>query len=605
MPKPLITKPEAVKAALSEFDQLGETAFLDKYGFGKSRHVIEWNGKRYPGKAILAAAHGVQFPQDAPLELEDLKGASARYRKTFEQLGFTVIDTLSEILAEQLDGPKVWLEKSYVDRPDRQEGSDRLGYALWSPQFDSGGGDSYRAMRDLSPGDWVLHLTDGKAIVGRSQVAASATDFPDPPPGTPWSSQACQRVQLKNYEELQPSLPTKAFLRTEPYSAELLVLKDLELQNVFYTRTLELVQGGYLTQVPDVLLGVLTRAYEAIGGSELVPHRGSDVLPKIPTSPMSSSGLEGLCSRTNLTEPQVEDILGTLRSKQQIILYGSPGTGKTFVADAIARHLTGNPINPEEGLYNSQYELVQFHQSYGYEDFIQGIRPTTTSGAGIGYHVQDGILMRLAARATEDPTGTYVLVIDEINRGNLSRIFGELLLLLEYRSKHVHLPYGEPGSTFALPPNLYFIGTMNTADRSLAQVDYALRRRFRFVRLRAIEDGRAPVLERFLAKQDEITPKERHEILRLFVSLNQGVIKTLGEDFEIGHSYFMEAAHSLGTVQGQERLWRTAINPLLDEYFYARKDRKQLLGDLQPTQLRKEPLPQADAVSQADATPSE
>lgn len=187
------------------------------------------------------------------------------------------------------------------------------------------------------------------------------------------------------------------------------------------------------------------------------------------------------------------------------------------------------------------------------------------------------------------------MLVDEINRGNLSRIFGELLLLLEYRGgdKEVRLPYADPDEPrFTLPENLYFIGTMNTADRSLAQIDYALRRRFFFYRLAPVEAGQAPVLTAWLRAQEPgISEPQVAEVLRLFVALNQAVTRELGEDFQIGHSYFMNR-HVL-TPQGRERIWRTSIEPLLDEYFQNRKNRAQLIETFRPAALLVSP-PEAD-----------
>jgi 5-methylcytosine-specific restriction protein B len=180
-----------------------------------------------------------------------------------------------------------------------------------------------------------------------------------------------------------------------------------------------------------------------------------------------------------------------------------------------------------------------------------------------------------------------VMLIDEINRGNLSRIFGELLLLLEYRGeeKAVRLPYEDPEKPrFTLPDNLYFIGTMNTADRSLAQVDYALRRRFFFYRLRPVANGKAPVLESWLRRQEPpLDPQTIDLVLRLFVALNEAIDRELGEDFQIGHSYFMTS--TVAKEEGRDRIWRMAITPLLEEYFQNRKNRAQLIDSLRPEVL--------------------
>jgi 5-methylcytosine-specific restriction protein B len=171
----------------------------------------------------------------------------------------------------------------------------------------------------------------------------------------------------------------------------------------------------------------------------------------------------------------------------------------------------------------------------------------------------------------------YVVVVDEINRGNISRIFGELLFLLEYRDKQVSLPYSRPGDPkFSIPENVYLIGTMNTTDRSLAQIDYALRRRFYFYRMLPVVDGDAPVLRRWLEKQD-LEPESRERTLRLFVALNKRIQIHLGEHYQVGHSYFMTT--DIANKSGRDRVWAYAVMPLLEEYFYNHRDKNKILSE--------------------------
>lgn len=142
----------------------------------------------------------------------------------------------------------------------------------------------------------------------------------------------------------------------------------------------------------------------------------------------------------------------------------------------------------------------------------------------------------------------------------------------------VPIPYAEPGDEpFAIPPNVYLLGTMNTTDRSLAQIDYALRRRFYFHRLMPVVGGNAPVLERWLEKQPNVSPEARERILRLFIGLNERVQQELGEHYQVGHSHFMES--DIGSDAMRRRIWDRAILPLLEEYFYNRRDRSTLLDE--------------------------
>ena len=261
-------------------------------------------------------------------------------------------------------------------------------------------------------------------------------------------------------------------------------------------------------------------------------------------------------------------MLALLQRRQNLILEGSPGVGKTFVARRLAYALLGAKDS-------SRAEMIQFHQSYSYEDFVQGWRPA----AGGGFVLRNGVFYEFCRLARQDPDRPYVFVIDEINRGNVSKIFGELLLLLE-RDKRgdefaVPLTYAL-GRTdrFAVPANVHIIGTMNTADRSIAMVDYALRRRFAFVRLHPAFGSRQ--LSNYLVRHGVGKPLTRHIIDRM-TALNEEILedrKRLGPGFEIGHSFFVPPE-----VGGPyDDAWYhsvivSEIEPLLREYWFDDPDR--------------------------------
>ncbi|MEU5097548.1 AAA family ATPase [Streptomyces sp. NPDC020996] len=271
----------------------------------------------------------------------------------------------------------------------------------------------------------------------------------------------------------------------------------------------------------------------------------------------------------------LQDCVELLRATPQLIFHGPPGTGKTYIALALARHLAG-----ASGATNVR--LVQFHPAYAYEDFFEGIRPRLSGGkdtggdggGGLGYDLVRGPLRKLADEAERRPAEVFVLVIDEINRGHLAKIFGELYFLLEYRNERVHLLYGsDDGRGFRLPPNLYILGTMNTVDRSVAYMDAAMRRRFSFVELHPDIPPVSGVLESWLrgrAEQrgeDPATTDVSHaqlldEINRMLADGNPGE-----RSFRVGPSYFMQDLAHTGDG-ALERLWRTQIIPLLTEHHW-------------------------------------
>lgn len=271
-------------------------------------------------------------------------------------------------------------------------------------------------------------------------------------------------------------------------------------------------------------------------------------------------------------------VVDLLAEKRQVIFFGPPGTGKTLVAQRLAKDLTRD---------GGSWDLIQFHPSYSYEDFFEGYRPRL-EGDVLTYALTWGPLRRMADAAKADPGQPYVLVVDEINRGNIAKIFGELLFLLEYRDRAIALQYS-PDEQFSLPTNLLIIGTMNTADRSIALVDSALRRRFYFVEFSPTELPVQGVLRKWLAEHhlDE-------EPAQLLIELNR---RLDSREFAIGPSYFITADASEPNL---ERVWEHAIVPLLEEHFYGTERdvrdefglealRRSLAGEVEPPEEEQSP----------------
>ncbi len=269
-----------------------------------------------------------------------------------------------------------------------------------------------------------------------------------------------------------------------------------------------------------------------------------------------------------LTKPDFQEILDSLARRKNLILEGPPGVGKTFIARRIAWALIGakSPRN---------VEFVQFHQSYAYEDFIQGFRPKADGG----FELRDGVFLQFCRKASESDE-PHVFIIDEINRGNLSRIFGELMMLIEAdkrgRAHQMRLTYSPTGERFFVPENVHLLGMMNTADRSLAMVDYALRRRFAFFPLKPAfgsESFSAFLLEKGV---DENLVRS---IDQRFRTLNQSIredAQNLGPGFQVGHSYFVPSGEETALdEQWYRSIVRTQILPLLREYWF---DRPQVLA---------------------------
>ena len=252
-----------------------------------------------------------------------------------------------------------------------------------------------------------------------------------------------------------------------------------------------------------------------------------------------------------MTETRYDHLVGVLRNKKNIILQGAPGVGKTFAARRLAWSMMGEKDD-------SRVEFIQFHQNYSYEDFVMGYKPS-----GDGFELKYGVFYRFCQKAANQPDKEHFFIIDEINRGNMSKIFGELLMLIEndYRGTKATLAYN--GLSFSVPKNLYIIGMMNTADRSLAMIDYALRRRFSFFDVEPGFDS-----EGFTNYQNRLNNETLNDLIAKVKELNREIAldKSLGKGFCIGHSYF--CGKDACTDEWLHAIVDYDILPMLREYWF-------------------------------------
>jgi MoxR-like ATPase len=314
------------------------------------------------------------------------------------------------------------------------------------------------------------------------------------------------------------------------------------------------------------LFGVTDDEYEIIRA--LIDERNLGTQLPEPASFTKADALAGLF----MSAGKHDEIIARLKRKKALILQGPPGVGKTFVARRLAFAMMGMKDV-------RRVAMVQFHPSYGYEDFVQGFRPTRT-----GLERRDGVFYQFVRLARNDPDHDWFFIIDEVNRGNLAKIFGELLMLIEADKRGpehaIPLTYSEsPDETFYLPANLYFIGTMNTADRSLAMVDYALRRRFAFETLDPALDS--PAFAAWLKERkasDALIARIRARI----GSLNEVITseRDLGSRFRIGHSFFCPPDGHVPDEAWYGEVIAGEIQPLLEEYFDSPDRVEKLVAEL-------------------------
>ncbi|MGW5685665.1 AAA family ATPase [Nonomuraea sp. NPDC003754] len=366
-------------------------------------------------------------------------------------------------------------------------------------------------------GDYVLTTTQGKTYVGRVAGEAGYTSSSD------------KRSNLRREVEwLNATRPVPFANLPQPLPAKLHSQSDV----------VELTEN--LAAIEEVLAAL------DIALDEPVEPVRELVFPQVS---------KDLADDILVDRGELQRLADLLWENKQLILYGPPGTGKTF----IARKLAGALAEP------SAVKLVQFHPSYTYEDFFEGFRPVQRLDGQLAFELRPGPFRQLVEAARQHPSDPYILIIDEINRANLAKVFGELYFLLEYRDDAIGLLYSAE-SDFTLPPNVFIVGTMNTTDRSIALVDAAMRRRFRFVEL---HPGLAPIkglLGRWLARlrKDDELAVHNLDAPEVLDALNARIED---HDLAIGPSYLMKP-RIYRRENGLEEVWETAILPLLAEHHH-------------------------------------
>jgi len=275
-----------------------------------------------------------------------------------------------------------------------------------------------------------------------------------------------------------------------------------------------------------------------------------------PSQAPSGGDLDAAADELHLPRKWIRRVDRLLRDKGQLVFYGPPGTGKTYIAQRLAEAIADDP---------ARRLLVQFHPSTSYEDFFEGYRPRVDDAGQMVYRLVHGPLARIAEAAGSDPDNDYVLIIDEINRANLPRVLGELLFLLEYRDREITTLY-RADEPFSLPKNLLLMGTMNTADRSIALIDAALRRRFHFVPM--FPD--APPIDGLLDRWTEANGEDARWP-RLLRGVNAWLRDDLGgPDLQVGPSHFLERGLDEEDVQ---LVWEHSIYPYIEDQLFERPER--------------------------------